>query len=120
LGLPAPEGWTKGPALSLPGAEGPAREQLRERLLELLRVEPEALEEQCAERRKDLLETTSPHYRDGMAIPNQSQAVLMSQMEDASLRQVRHLTALLMQLQERREAKAQVSRDRLEELLEPS
>jgi hypothetical protein len=118
LGLPAPEGVAKGPALSLPGAEGPAREQLRERMLALLREEIEALEEQCAARGEDLLETTSPHYRDGMAMPNQSQALLMARMEDVSLRQVRHLTALLMQLQERRAAKTQADRDRVEELLE--
>jgi len=118
LGLPAPDGLSARPAPSLPAGEGPARDQIRQRLLVLLGEEVQALEEQCAARGEELVETTCPHYRDAMTAPNHPQAPLMARMEDASLRQVKYLTGLLMQLQERREARLEAERQKDAELLE--
>ena len=118
LGLPAPEGLALRPAPGLAEAEGPARDQVRERLLALLREEGEALEEHCAAREAELVETTSPHYRDAMTTPHRPQATLMARMEDANLRQVKYLTGLLMQLQDRRIARVEADRQKIEDLLE--
>ena len=86
-------------------AEGPKRDELRGRLRALLREEISALEERQAEQGDELLETTSPYYRDAVLASEDRRAALMARMEESSLRQVERLTRLLIKAQEERAAR---------------
>jgi hypothetical protein len=103
--LPAGEGLALRPGPDAPVAEGLKRDELRGRLQALLRQEVEALEERHAEQGEELLETTSPYYRDTLLASEDSRAALMARMEESSLRQVERLTKLLIQVQEERAAR---------------
>ncbi len=88
------------PAPGVPIAEGSERYAERERLLALLREEIDSLKAEHAREREELLETTSPYYRDAMMSPL-ARGALMVRMEESSFRQIERLTNLLWKLQDK-------------------
>lgn len=94
-----------------PVAEGPKRDELRDRLQILLREEVDALEERRAREGEELLETASPYYRDTLLASRDPRAGLMARMEESSLRQVERLTRLLIKVQEERRARRRRRRE---------
>jgi len=88
------------PAPGVPIAEGSERYAERERLLALLREEIDSLKADRAREREELLESTSPYYRDAMMAP-QWRGALMVRMEESTFRQIERLTNLLMKLKDK-------------------
>jgi hypothetical protein len=103
--LPAGDGLASRLNPVPPVPEGPKREEVRVRLQALLREEIQAVGERQAERGEELLETTSPYYRDVAMISEDRRTALMARMEEASLRQIERLTRLLIKVQEERAAR---------------
>jgi hypothetical protein len=89
------------PIPTIPVAEGRERREARKELQDLLSQEVQVFKEARSERGDELLETTSPYYRDTMMAPFHSRAALMARMEDSSFRQVERITNLLSKLQAR-------------------
>jgi hypothetical protein len=89
------------PIPDIPVAEGRERREARKELQDLLSQEVQIFKEARSERGDELLETTSPYYRDTMMAPFHSRAALMARMEDSSFRQVERITNLLTKLKAR-------------------
>jgi len=87
------------PIAEIPVAEGRERREARKELQDLLSQEVQAFKEARSERGDELVETTSPYYRDMMMAPFHSRAALMARMEESSFRQVERITNLLFKLQ---------------------
>jgi hypothetical protein len=76
-------------------AEGGERREARKGLQDLLSQEVQTFKQARSERSDELVETTSPYYRDTMMAPFHSGPALMARMEDSSFRQVERITNLL-------------------------
>ena len=87
------------PIAEIPVAEGRERREARKELQDLLSQEVQAFKEARSERGDELVETTSPYYRDMMMAPFHSRSALMARMEESSFRQVERITNLLFKLQ---------------------
>jgi hypothetical protein len=89
------------PIPDIPVAEGRERREACQELQDLLSQEVQVFKEARSERGDELLETTSPYYRNTMMAPFHSRAALMARMEDSSFRQVERITNLLTKLKAR-------------------
>jgi len=90
------------PLPGIPVAEGRERQQVRSELRKLIKEEIEAAKAARVRRGDELVETTSPYFRDCIAAPTHKGAALMLRMEEAGFRQVKGLTALLITLKKKR------------------
>jgi hypothetical protein len=75
----------------IPVAEGREREQVRSEVRKLIKEEIEAAKASRVRRGDDLLEATSPYFRDCIAAPTHKAAALMARMENSAFRQVMEL-----------------------------
>ncbi len=96
----------------IPVAEGRERDQVRNEVRKLIKEEIETAKAARAQRGDELVESTSPYFRDCIAAPTHRGAALMTRMENSNFRQVVELTNLLTKLkQEARRAKEDRERE---------
>jgi hypothetical protein len=95
----------------IPVAEGREREAVRSEVRQLIKEEIEATKAARVQRGDELLQSTSPYYRDCIAAPTHKAAGLMLRMETSAFRQVVELTTLLTKLKAAEEQRASEGRE---------